>query len=114
MFAPVFDCHMFDEDTGHIRKIVLTHGKPKGRKHEMDDVASLGLVLYWYCTCGSSVARSTSIAFFIWFNRNSNVQMAEVLLTHSLVYSTASSSSYGKNTISCGTYQIYLGHLFKV
>ena len=48
-FAPVFNAHMFDPDSGHIRKVVTTKkGFVKGRRRDMDAVGSLGLVMYWF------------------------------------------------------------------
>ena len=49
MFAPVFDTHTMDEETGRIKKLEFTkNGLPKGRKREMDAVGCLGLILYWF------------------------------------------------------------------
>ena len=57
IFAPVFNRFTYDTKTGRIRKLNLTcTGKTKGRPRSIDAKGCLGLVLFWYRTCGS-VAR---------------------------------------------------------
>ena len=72
LFKPVFNTHMLDDKTGRIRQVALTkHGRPKGRKRDIDATGCLGLVLYWYCSrvCGKGNSHG------IWSDFHINVQM---------------------------------------
>eukprot|EP00536_Pseudo-nitzschia_multiseries_P000040 jgi/Psemu1/142/gm1.142_g len=63
LFEPVLNESTVDKETNEIQKRVLTHsGKPKGRGREANATCCLGLVLFWYRTCGS-VARAASLVF---------------------------------------------------
>ena len=53
LFKPVYDTYTVDQ-SNNIRKLKLSKdGKPRGRTREVDAVACLGLVLFWYRTRGS-------------------------------------------------------------
>ena len=63
LFKPAFEAHMPDRITGTIKKLKLTkHGERRGKPREINALGSLGLILFWFRTRGSS-ARSVALAF---------------------------------------------------
>ena len=63
LFEPIYNTHMYNRKTGHIKKLKLSpDGVPRGVVRHLDATGCLGLVLFWYQTRGSC-ARVISIAF---------------------------------------------------
>ena len=51
------------EDSGEIVEASFTfNGKRKGRPRDIDNVGGLGIVLFWYRTCGA-ISRTLSLIF---------------------------------------------------